>query len=58
VITDAWLSDTRDSYDTVADSYADLYRTAPVDRPYGRAVLALFAEVVETGGGGPVADVG
>jgi SAM-dependent methyltransferase len=58
VITDAWLSDTRDSYDTVADSYADLYRTALAERPYERAVLALFAELVETSGGGPVADVG
>jgi predicted TPR repeat methyltransferase len=58
VIIDGWLSDTRDSHDTVADSYADLYRTALVERPYERAVPALFAELVETGGGGPVADVG
>ncbi|WP_163508727.1 class I SAM-dependent DNA methyltransferase [Fodinicola acaciae] len=53
-----WLTDTRDSYDTVAESYADMLRDAMASRPYLRAALALFAEKVLADGGGPVADVG
>lgn len=53
-----WLADTRTSYDTVAESYADLLRDALADAPYERALLALFAELVRDGGGGPVVDVG
>lgn len=56
--TDAWLADTRTSYDTVAGSYADHVRDALDDQPYIHAALALFAELVRTLGGGPVADVG
>jgi ubiquinone/menaquinone biosynthesis C-methylase UbiE len=48
----------RAAYDTVAESYAALLRTAHDEQPYDRAVLALFAELVRTAGGGPVADVG
>ncbi|MEU5656571.1 class I SAM-dependent methyltransferase [Streptomyces sp. NPDC047737] len=55
---DAWLTDTRNSYDTVADSYADQLREALAEEPYLRAALALFAETVRTAGGGPVADMG
>ncbi|HEX6501366.1 MAG TPA: methyltransferase domain-containing protein [Micromonosporaceae bacterium] len=55
---DDWLTNTRTSYDTVADSYADLMRDALADLPYLRAVLRLFAELVEAAGGGPVVDVG
>ncbi|MGV9210863.1 class I SAM-dependent methyltransferase [Micromonospora sp. RB23] len=55
---DEWLADTRISYDTVAVSYADLVRDFLASAPYERAVLALFAELVRAGGGGPVADVG
>ncbi|MFG2722423.1 class I SAM-dependent DNA methyltransferase [Streptomyces sp. NPDC048416] len=55
---DAWLTDTRDSYDTVAESYAGQLRDALAGEPYLRAVLALFAELVRDAGGGPVADVG
>ncbi|MET9359829.1 class I SAM-dependent methyltransferase [Streptomyces sp. NPDC006632] len=55
---DAWLDDTRTSYDTVAASYADQLREALAGEPYLRAVLALFAELVRDAGGGPVADVG
>lgn len=55
---DGWLADTRASYDTVAESYADLLREALSDAPYERAVLALFAELARTSGGGPVADIG
>jgi SAM-dependent methyltransferase len=55
---DGWLADTRDSYDTVAPSYAELLRARLGDEPYLRASLAVFAEAVSAGGGGPVADVG
>ncbi|MET8122326.1 class I SAM-dependent methyltransferase [Micromonospora sp. NPDC005189] len=55
---DGWLADTRASYDTVAESYADLLREALSDAPYERAVLALFAELARSSGGGPVADIG
>ncbi|SCE83256.1 Methyltransferase domain-containing protein [Micromonospora coriariae] len=55
---DDWLADTRTSYDTVATSYADLLRNFLAETPYERAMLALFAELVHAGGGGPVADVG
>jgi hypothetical protein len=53
-----WLADTRTSYDTVAASYADFFREALAKDPYDRAILALFAELVDAAGGGPVADVG
>lgn len=55
---DGWLADTRTSYDTVAASYADQVRDALVRKPYLRAILALFAELVHAAGGGPVADAG
>jgi ubiquinone/menaquinone biosynthesis C-methylase UbiE len=56
--TDGWLEDTRASYDTVADSYADLTRHLLDETPEERAVLALFADMVGVQGGGTVADVG
>ncbi|KIQ66634.1 methyltransferase [Kitasatospora griseola] len=56
--TDDWLTDIRDSYDTVAVDYADRMRGVLAGAPYLRAALALFAELVHAGGGGPVADVG
>jgi SAM-dependent methyltransferase len=55
--TDGWLEDTRTSYDKVAVSYARQLRDALAGKPYLRAALALFADVVRTVGGGPVADV-
>jgi SAM-dependent methyltransferase len=55
---DGWLTDTRVSYDTVAQSYADQVRGYPDNAPYDRAVFALFAELVCANGGGPVVDVG
>jgi SAM-dependent methyltransferase len=58
VDTDDWLTDTRTSYDTVAESYAGQMRGALDGAPYARAALALFAEMVRAVGGGPVADVG
>ena len=55
---DRWLEDTRVSYDTVAVSYAGLMRDALTGKPYLRAALALFADMVRAADGGPVADVG
>lgn len=56
--TDNWLTDTRDSYDTVAAGYADLMRNALDAAPYLRGALKLFADLVRANGTGPVADVG
>jgi ubiquinone/menaquinone biosynthesis C-methylase UbiE len=55
---DDWLADTRTSYDTVAESYADFVPDSLDTEPFLRAALALFADLVHTVGGGPVADVG
>jgi SAM-dependent methyltransferase len=55
---DTWLSDTRSSYDTDASGYVEKVRGLLGERPYLRASLALFAELVHGAGGGPVADVG
>jgi DNA-binding CsgD family transcriptional regulator len=41
-----WLTDTRISYDTVAESYAEMVRPQFAREPYHRAVLRLFAELV------------
>lgn len=56
--TEGWLADTRVSYDTVAESYADQVRNFLDEAPYERAAFALFADLVRASGGGPVADVG
>ncbi|WP_418958851.1 class I SAM-dependent DNA methyltransferase [Streptomyces tritici] len=56
--TDSWLDDTRTSYDTVAESYADYVRGLLDETPEERAVMALFADEVRSNGDGPVADVG
>lgn len=53
-----WLSDTRESYDTGADGYAEKVRGLLEGSPYLRASLALFAAVVRDAGGGLVADFG
>ncbi|MGW7538396.1 class I SAM-dependent DNA methyltransferase [Amycolatopsis sp. NPDC054798] len=50
-----WLTDTRTSYDTVAEDYATFVRDALGKQPYLLAALGLFAEQV---GDGPVADLG
>jgi SAM-dependent methyltransferase len=57
-MADAWLSDTRSSYDTDAAGYAEKVRGLLDGRPYLRSSLALFTELVHGAGGGPVADVG
>lgn len=56
-----WLADTRVSYNTVAENYADLvrdFRGFLAGAPYERAVFGLFTGLLAAGGGGPVADVG
>jgi SAM-dependent methyltransferase len=53
-----WLADTRTSYDTVADNYADFTRTLLDRTPHERAALGVFADQVRAAGGGPVVDVG
>jgi SAM-dependent methyltransferase len=57
-MVDAWLSDTRSSYDTDASGYADQVRGLLDGRPYLRSSLGVFAELVLEDGGGPVADIG
>ncbi|MFJ9389920.1 class I SAM-dependent methyltransferase [Nocardioides sp. NPDC101246] len=57
-MSDRWLNETRESYDTDAAGYAEQVRGLLDDRPYLRAGLAVFAEAVRDGGSGPVADVG
>lgn len=49
-----FLDDTRRSYDTTADDYATWIAGELAVKPFDRAVLAVFAELVR----GPVADVG
>ncbi|MEV6349702.1 class I SAM-dependent methyltransferase [Actinoplanes sp. NPDC051851] len=55
-----WIDDTRNSYDTVAASYAEMLRDALTGAPFQRGIFALFAELVRAQGDGkgPVADVG
>jgi SAM-dependent methyltransferase len=48
----------RAAYDTVAVDYAELLRDELATKPFDRALLAAFAELVLAGGSGPVADVG
>ena len=57
-MAEAWLSNTRSSYDTDASGYAEKVRGLLGENPYLRANLALFAELVRDSGGGPVADIG
>ncbi|MFI9644421.1 class I SAM-dependent DNA methyltransferase [Micromonospora sp. NPDC051925] len=58
-MTDAdFLTETRASYDTIAAEYTARNRDELAARPLERAMLAAFAEIVLTGGGGPVLDVG
>jgi len=52
-----WISDTRESYDTVAESYSEMLRDALAGAPEQRGILQLFAELARAAGG-PVADVG
>ncbi len=51
-----WLAETRTSYDTVANNYAEFVRGSLDGLPVLRSVLVMFAELVR--GSGPVLDVG
>lgn len=53
-----WVSDTRASYDTVAETYADMFRDQLDGQPVIRHLLAMYAELVRDAGAGPVVDVG
>ena len=52
------LSVTREAYDAVAVTYAELFRDSLHDSPLDRAVLGAFADFVSASGGGQVADLG
>ncbi|MDX3074825.1 class I SAM-dependent DNA methyltransferase [Streptomyces sp. NPDC088354] len=52
------LSTTRDAYDAVATTYAQLFRDELRGRPLDRAVLSAFAEVVSASGNDRIADLG
>jgi SAM-dependent methyltransferase len=49
---------TRQSYDALADDYAEWIRDELAAKPLDRALLGVFAELVRAAGAGPVADVG
>jgi hypothetical protein len=53
-MVEAWLSDTRSSYDTDATGDAEKVRGLLDGMPYLRASLTLFAELIHGAGGGPV----
>ncbi|WP_317617791.1 hypothetical protein [Streptomyces sp. SDr-06] len=48
---------TRRAYDAIADDYARAFSSELEAKPLERAMLGAFAEMVQTAGGGPVADV-
>jgi SAM-dependent methyltransferase len=54
----AYVRVTRTAYDTVAVSYEALLRTELARKPFDRAMLGAFAELVHADGNGQVADLG
>ncbi|MFD4370646.1 class I SAM-dependent methyltransferase [Streptomyces sp. NPDC058486] len=54
----SFLTAVRASYDTVAAAYVERVPPPGAMDPLSRAMLAGFAELVRTGGRGPVADLG
>ncbi|MFG3250324.1 class I SAM-dependent DNA methyltransferase [Streptomyces sp. NPDC048187] len=54
----SYLSEVRESYDTVADAYAALVKSPAELDPLSRSMLAAFAELVRATDRGPVADLG
>ncbi|GAA1250932.1 class I SAM-dependent methyltransferase [Oryzihumus leptocrescens] len=54
----SWIADASDSYDRVADRYADLVRTGLEALPLEKRLVDHFAQGVVEAGGGPVLDVG
>lgn len=55
-VSGQWLAGTRASYDVMADAYAAEFHDELAAKPWERAILGAFAELV--GAGGLVADVG
>jgi SAM-dependent methyltransferase len=53
-----FLTSTRASYNALATDVAELWKDDLAGQPLDRAILATFAELVLTAGGGPVADIG
>jgi ubiquinone/menaquinone biosynthesis C-methylase UbiE len=54
----AWIAETGDSYDRVADRYADLVRAGLEALPLEKRLVDHFAQRVVEAGGGPVLDIG
>jgi ubiquinone/menaquinone biosynthesis C-methylase UbiE len=54
----SWIADAGNSYDRVADRYADLVRTGLEALPLEKRLVDHFAHTVVEAGGGPVLDVG
>jgi SAM-dependent methyltransferase len=58
-VTDSTIDDSvRDAYDTVAADYSELLRTGLFAKPFDRAMLVAFAELIKTDSLGRVADLG
>lgn len=53
-----FLADAKAGYNEIAEYYAERFPRELDGKPVDRALLGLFAELVQAGGGGPVADVG
>ena len=58
VIESDFLRTTREAYDSAAEAYAELFSDSLRESPLERAVLSAFAEIVQTDGDRPVADLG
>jgi SAM-dependent methyltransferase len=58
VVEPDFVRSTRSSYDTLAAAYVEYTRDDLVAKPWDRAVLAVFAELVTSGPPGPVVDIG
>ncbi|HEY2724791.1 MAG TPA: class I SAM-dependent methyltransferase [Pseudonocardiaceae bacterium] len=53
-----FLRDTRASYNAIATAYAEHFKTEIHDKPMDRAMLAVFAELVQATGNTDVVDIG
>jgi SAM-dependent methyltransferase len=58
-VADSTIDDSiRSAYDTVAPNYSELLRTALTTKPFDRAMLVAFADLIKSGSLGWVADLG
>jgi SAM-dependent methyltransferase len=57
-MTETFVHAARIAYDRIAADYAENFSVELRDKPLDRALLTAFAELVRSGGGGPVADIG